>query len=153
MGPLHVGPREQHPDVLFHHVLEEDERVARLARDGSRHRDESRQHIGQLDAGEPRTAVVANNDREVHAEVRDERKRMAGVERQRCQHRMNVVVKVDPQIGTNPVGVLGALEKADVVVRQQWAQHRRPAGRHVFRHSVRTLADHRQLLGRVQAVG
>ena len=50
-------------------------------------RDEPRQHVGHLDARELGASAVADDHREVLAQVRDERERMAGIEGQRRQHR------------------------------------------------------------------
>ena len=57
-------------------------------------RDEPRQQIGHLHARELRPSLVFDHDREILAAIRDERKRVAGVERQRRQHRADVDVEV-----------------------------------------------------------
>ena len=59
----------------------------------ARKRDEARQQVGNLHAREFRPPLVLDNDREILAAIRDERKRVSGVERQRRQHGTDIDVE------------------------------------------------------------
>ena len=91
-------PGEELVDVGADDVLEEDEGRAAVRTERLGKRDEARQHVGHLDARELRAAAVADDDREVLAQVRDERERMARVERQRRQHRADLAREVRGQV-------------------------------------------------------
>ena len=87
--------REQLLDVGADDVFEEREgQAARAARSLSGSGDEARQHVRHLDARELGAPAVPHDDREVLAQVRDERERMPGVERQRRQDREDVAREV-----------------------------------------------------------
>ena len=87
-----------------------------------RNGDEPRQHVGHLDARELGPAAVAHHDREVLAQVRDERKRMARIERQRRQHRADLAREIAGQMLADLRRPLVALEQRDLLRRQELAQ-------------------------------
>ena len=123
-----------------------------LPADRRRNRDEACQHVRQLDAREPRAAVVLHDHRQVHAQVRDERKRVSGIERERRQHRMDVPAVVVVQVGLDRRGVVGRVEDPDAVRGQQRAQDVGPAALDVVHHPLGPDADGVELLLRAHAV-
>ena len=114
--------------------------------------DEARQHARHLDARELRAAAVPHAHRQVHAEVRDVRERMARVERQRREHREDLVLEVLRQPGVDCRGVVIRLEEVDALGRQQRPQVARPAVGLLGDLRERPAANHRQLLLGPQAV-
>ena len=98
---LDLRAGEELVDVGADHVLEKHERVS--ARRGQRFRngDEPRQRVGDLDARELGPAAVAYHDREILAQVRDEREWMARIERQRREHRADLAREVPGQVFAN----------------------------------------------------
>ena len=87
-------PREEQVDVGCDQVLEEDELPAVRGRLG-RHLDQPGEDADRdLEPGEPLAAPgVPDRDREVEREVRDERERVGGVERERRQGRKDLVLE------------------------------------------------------------
>ena len=61
VGLAHRDAGKQACHVQLDHVLEQCERIASLADERRRDRDEARQHVRQLDAGEPGAAVLLDN--------------------------------------------------------------------------------------------
>ena len=85
----HLHTREQRLHVQSDHVLERN--VAAALGQG----DQPRQHRWDLDPGEVLLVAlrVANDHREVQRKVRDVRKRMRGVDRERGQHGEDLLAK------------------------------------------------------------
>ena len=121
-------------------------RHARLRRQVVGQRDEARQHARHLDARELGAPGVAHAHRQVHAQVRDVRERMARVERQRRQHREDVVLEVLREPGVDRRRVVGRLEEVDALGGQQRPQRLAPARGLLVDLRQRARADGRQLL-------
>jgi hypothetical protein len=119
---------------------------------GTADRDEARQRVRHLDAGEALDALVLDEHGEVQAQVGDVRERTSGIERQRRQHRHHVV-EPGPGGGNLPGIELGMIEDADpggVQLRQELV---RPARAERAREPLRLVADLRELLRRRDPVG
>ncbi|MCY4122162.1 MAG: hypothetical protein OXG72_14715, partial [Acidobacteria bacterium] len=149
----HRDARKQARDVQLHHVLEQRERIARRADHRGRNRDEARQHVRQLDAGEARAPGLLDHHRQVHAQVRDERERMPGVERQRGQHRVDVPAVVVLQVVLDRRAVVGRVEDANAVRRQPRPHDVGPAALDVVHHPLGPQANGVELLLGAHPVG
>ena len=121
-------------------------RDARLRRQVVGQRDEARQHARHLDARELGAARVLHAHREVHAQVRDIRERVPRVERQRRQHREDVILEILRQPRIDRRRVVGRLEEVDALGGQQRPQRLAPARRLLVDLRERAAADRRQLL-------
>jgi hypothetical protein len=95
---------------------------------------------------------VTHHHREVLAQVRDERERVPGVERQRGEHRADVAREVAVQVFVDLRRPALRIEQADLLVLEQLAE-RRPRGGHGLEHHVRARAHRFELLARGVAVG
>ncbi len=122
VGALDLRTRKQLLDVCVDDVLEKYERAPRRLADSLRDRDEARQHVRHFHAGELCAVAMADDDREVLAEVRDQWERMAWIERQRRQDRADIAREVRAEELTNLRGPRVGLEKLDVLGREQPAQ-------------------------------
>ena len=94
-----LHPREERLQVQRDQVFERQVALAPLLR--KIERDEAREHRRHLDSRESLLLLlrVAHEDREVQREVRDVRKRMAGVDRERGQHREDLLPEDAVQLG------------------------------------------------------
>ena len=92
-------------------------------------RDEPRQDVGHLHAGELGAPAVADDHREVLAQVRDQRERVTRVERERREHRADLAREVGVEVLADRVGPRILVEQRDVFGRQQRTELL-PAGRH-----------------------
>ena len=86
-----LHPRKERLQVQRYQVFERQVALAPLIR--KIERDEARQHRRHLHARESQLSLlrIAHEDREVQREMRDVRKRMAGVDRERGQHREDLL--------------------------------------------------------------
>ncbi len=106
-------------NVGAHDVFEKRERQAGCRTDRLGNRDETRQHVGHLDAGELRPITVPHDHREVLTEVRDQRERMAGVERERCENRPHFSREIPAQILSNLRSPIGGFEQRHLFSGEQ----------------------------------
>ena len=140
----HAG--KQLPEVLANHVFEHREPAHPVS---AGKRDEPRQQVGHLDARELRPPFVLDDDREILAAIRDERKRMPGVERQRRQHGADVDVEMPLEIRAVVVGVVAGIENDDALVGKLSAQRLLPEFRQLREHRRGAVA--RARVGLVEA--
>ena len=92
-APLHGRPGNS-ACTLAQTTSSRNTNATRRPRQLGRQRQEARHDRRQLDARELRAAVVLDDDREVLAQVRDVRERVAGVERERRQHRRDLAREI-----------------------------------------------------------
>jgi uncharacterized protein YifE (UPF0438 family) len=118
---LDVGAREQLVDVRADDVLDEGEGEP-IASHRFGNADESRQHVGDLDARELRPVAVPDDDREVLAQVRDEREGMPRVERQWREHRTDLAREIRAQELADLRAPVGRFEQPDPFRREQRPQ-------------------------------
>ena len=111
---LHAGKKRG--QVKRDHILE---RHVTLA---FNQRDEARQDGWDLDASEPLLPAlrIANHHREVQREMRDVRKRMAGVDREWCQHWEDLLAENRVQLGQLFLAHLLAAHERDSRLCQGW---------------------------------
>ena len=114
-------------------------------------RNKPRQNVRHLHAGELGAPAVADHHREVLAEVRDQRKRVTRVERERREHRADLAGEIRVEMLADRVGPRILVEQRDVFGRQQRTKLL-PAGRHRLQHRQRLRAHRLQLLLRVVTV-
>jgi hypothetical protein len=117
---------------------------------GARQRLEARQAVGDLHARELRAPLVPHDDGEVPAAVRDDRKRMARIERQRRQQREDLAPEVLGEVRAHGVRVVFGIDEADAVLLERGAQRSAPARRLIFHQPRRATPDGGELLGRGQ---
>ena len=146
-----VEAREELGEIHPHDVFEKDERVP-AAGHGAGQRDEARQDVGNLHARELRPPLMPDRDRQILAAIRDERERMARVEGERRQDRVDLRLEVSGQIVRDARLVFRRLEDADPVLGKGRPQLIVPARRLILQHRRRALADGGELFGDRQAV-
>ncbi len=149
---LQVGAREQVVQVGADDVLEERERQPRVRRHVGGDGDEPIQRGRNLHARELGAAAVADDDREVAAQVRDVRERMPGVERQRRQDRQDLGTEVVREVCRDLRRVLLGVEDVHALAGQGRAQLLPPAPLQRAHHLGGPGAGGSQLLLGVQAV-
>ncbi len=157
----HLEPGEERSQVGRDDLFEPDEVMvvghrpifAQPAR-GALDWQQTREGIGDFQAGELVAAlVVADDDREVQAQVRDMREGMPRVEGQRRQNRVNHLaeVLVDPfLLGFIQLGVILDLNPGFLKARQEFML---PALEGLVIEFHRQFANGRQGFGRGQAIG
>ncbi len=145
-------PGKERFDVGAHDVLNEHERHA-AAGELRRQLEKAWQHRWQLDARELGPPLMLDRHREVLAPVGDVREGVAGVERERCQHRRDLALKIAGQERRQLLRVLSRLEELDAVGRELGAKRIGPASGLLIEHLPRPRANQRQLLLGRQAVG
>ena len=148
---VHLRARKELVDVGAYHVFEEDEGVRPVAQ-ALRQRHESRQDVGHLHARELDAPAVPHYHREVHAQVRDEREGVPGVERERGQNRADVAREVPVDVLVDLRSPRRRVEQPDLLALEQPSQGG-PGGRQRVEHHVRARAHGLELLARGVAVG
>ncbi len=101
-------------DVGADDVLEKHEAQRARRRERLWQGDESRQRVGHFHTRELGAAAVADHNRKVLAEVRNKRERVAGVERQRREHRADLPREVACQVLSDLRGPVIALDQRDL---------------------------------------
>jgi hypothetical protein len=96
---------------------------------------------------------MADHDGEVAAAVRDEGERVAGVERQRRQHRKDLAPKILREVRPDRVGVLVRLEEPDAMLFERRAERFPPAGRLILHQPRGAAANRGELLRGRETVG
>ena len=120
---------------------------------GGTHGHEPRQRVRHLDAREPLVAVgVAEQHPEVVAHVGDVRERAARVERQRREHREDLVLVVAPQRGALPRVEVGVVDDVDAGRLELGPEVAEALARRLHDAPGALLREGQQLLRRV-AVG
>ena len=149
---FHLGAREQGLDVAPNHILEEHVRHPAIGGEVFGQGDEARQHARHLDARELGAAGVPHAHGQVHAQVRNVGKRMAGIERERREYREDVVAEVlrQPRVGRR--GIVLRLQEMDAFRRQQRPNGLRPARDLRINLREGAAADRRQFHIRRHAV-
>jgi hypothetical protein len=112
----------------------------------SAERHEAGQHAGHLDPRELGAAAMAHAHREVHAQVRDIRERMAGIEGERREDGEDLRLEVLREPRVDCRRVVGRLEEADPVRGQERAKVLRPARCLLVHLGQRTRADDAELV-------
>ena len=120
VGAHDVRAGKQLLDVRGNDILDKREcgSAGPLFTDRARNGHEPRQHVGHLHAGEFGAAGMADDDRKVLAAIRHVRKRVARVERQRCQHRADFPREVPSQIVTHRRRPISRFEEANLLIGQ-----------------------------------
>ncbi len=151
VGAFHIGTGKQRLHVGPHRVFKPDEGLA-VRREVRRQQQEPRQHVGQLHTREFRPAAMFDDDRQILAEIRNVRERMAGIECQRRQHRQYFARAIGFQIAGDAGRIVRRIEHMHAVLRQRGAKDARPAMRLAGQHVSGLAADDRQLLRCREAV-
>ena len=99
----------------------------RLPVSGGGTRDEPGQHVRHFHARETRAPVALDDDGEVLAAIRNIRKRMAGIECERREHRTDALAEIVLQEFQNLRRVICRVDNLDLLLAQQRSQHVIPA--------------------------
>ena len=113
---------EEFVEILADDIFEKDERAPASRSEGFRHADEPGHHVGHFDARERDAPAMLHDDREVLAEIRDERKWVARVERQRREHGADLPGEDPGQVLAHTRRPVCDLEKMNTLGRELWPQ-------------------------------
>nr|CEL15387.1 hypothetical protein [Kibdelosporangium sp. MJ126-NF4] len=152
LGDVHSG--EQLTEVGPDQVLQRQERGAPFVSIGL-HLEQPRHVVGHLHPGEALGARlgVPHGDREVERQPRDVGERVRRIDRERCQHREDLVGEVDAQPLLVVLLQLRPAHDPDPALRQLRSHTLLERRRLLFDELLVALGDVRQLLARGQPVG
>lgn len=145
-----VHPGEQHPEVRRAHLLDGD----RLGAVGA-HTHEAADVAGDLYACEALGVLtgVADDHREVEAEVGDVRERVRRVDGQRCEDGEDLLAEVCAQVVECGVVELVPVAHGEAGIAERGLEHFHPATGHVRVHPPRSRVDRLELVLGGEAVG
>ena len=142
---LDLRSREELLDVRANDVLDEDVRRRASGTDRRWQRDEPRKHVRHLHPGELGPPAVADHDREVLAQIRNERKGMARIERERREHRADLAREVAAQVLAHRRRPRVLVEKRNLIRLEQLAKLDPRRGL-IAQHLARARAHRLELL-------
>ena len=148
--PLHGVAGEQPADEQAGRLLQRDEALAAALR--VRQADEAVERARHADQRVHAAPVARARElqRDGEAEIGNERERMRRIDRERRQHRKDVLQEMILEPGLLGLGDVGAVDQDDVFLAQVLAQ-RAPARLLVGREAADRLADAHELFGRASA--